>query len=259
MKPCLTRAVLLLVVFACACPAWNPAPHRTITKAALDSLPERFRALVANETPQLIEVYCLYPDRYVAMQYFGFTRDSARASEASDIHAYCERPDGRAVHSATWDRDEDLESIVYLFERILTSLNEKRPGDAAKFMGTLSHFISDSLSPPHAVSRDDLQAMAPAGTAEQDWHAAIERTLPPFDLGHRKLQSAGTGIMDSVSAILERIYTEGERNRKDLPAMVRAAIAKDERALDTYRLRAGRAAAEILADNLNALFTMTEQ
>lgn len=258
MKRFLRAALLLLAAVGC-CVAWDTAPHRAITKAALDAMPERLRSQLGDEAPHLIRIYCMLPDRYVEMERFGFARNSPGPREASEIEAYCARPDGSQIHSATWDRDEDLKSLVYLFERILSSLSEKRPAEAARFMGTLSHFIADSLSPPHAVSPDELQAMAPAGSEQRNWHALMERSLPAFTLDERKTQAAGTGIMDSVSSILERVYTAGERNRKDLPSMMRAAPDKDERALDAYRLRAGRAAAGILADTLYTLLAMGGQ
>ena len=69
---------------------------------------------------------------------------------------------------------------------------------------------------------------------------------------------AGGHLVEAAEAILDQCYSGAERNRKDLPSMVKAAFAHDEQTLNEYRLRAGTKAAEILADALYTLFTMGE-
>jgi hypothetical protein len=83
-------------------------------------------------------------------------------------------------------------------------------------------------------------------------HSAIERSMPPLDPGGRTPQVAGRSAQAAASAVLDRCYAGAQLNRKDLPAMVRAACAGDEQNLDKYRLRAGLEAAGILADALLA-------
>jgi len=221
--------------------AWDTAPHQAITKAALDSLPGRVRARFGDEAASLAEVYCMYPDRYLEMVRFGFVRKSAGPRSPEEIRIYCVRPDGQAVHGATGDRDNDLASLVYLFERIIKCFFESRPTEAARYAGVLSHFIADSLSPPHA---DDVDAAV---------HAAIERSVPAFTLAGRTPQSAGAHLLPAAAAILDRIYAAQDLNRKDLPAMVKAVADRDERTLDKYRLAAAVQAAGILADALSTL------
>jgi hypothetical protein len=69
---------------------------------------------------------------------------------------------------------------------------------------------------------------------------------------------AGSHIVPAAEVILDQCYSGAERNRSDLPAMVTAASAHDEQTLNTYRLRAGTRAAEILADALFTLLSMGE-
>lgn len=223
------------------CTAWDTAPHQTITKAALDSLPKPVLARFGDEAGPLAAVYCLYPDRYLEMVRFGFVRKSAGPRTSEEIRVYCVRPDGQAVHAATGDRDSDLGSLVYLFERIRGSFSESRSTEAARYAGVLSHFIADSLSPPHAA---DVDAAV---------HAAIERSVPAFTLAGRTPQSAGPHLAPAAAAILDRIYAARDRNREDLPAMVKAVADRDERTLDKYRLAAAINAAGILADTLSTM------
>jgi hypothetical protein len=237
---------LALLLAGGTCKAWDTAPHREITKAAVDSLPKRLLARVGAESKPLVELYCLYPDRYEEMSQFGFVRNSDGPKDASEIAAYCVRPDGEAIHGATGEWETDAASLVYLFERILTNLAEKRAGEAARFAGVLAHFIEDSLSPPHADSTDSRM------------HALVERSVPEFTLGARVPRMAGDHLLPAAKAIFDQIYAAAARNRADLPAIVAAASNNEEQALNGYRLRAGRRAAEILADALFTLFTMSD-
>jgi hypothetical protein len=254
---CAFSSSLLLIACATAGLAWNAPPHRLITRAALNTLPQQARARLAAETSNLVELYCLYPDRYVEIQQFGFVHKSPGPKTQEELHVYCFRPDGEPLHSATWTREEDLGSLVYMFERIVSNLSDKHEAEAAKYMGTLSHWIADSFSPPHVVPREQLGTMAaaPAGRESFDIHGAIERTLPEFTLGARVPRVLGTGLVSAAEALLDKCYAGGEQNYKDLPAMARAAYAGDQATLDTYRLRAGKTAAELLGDALFTLFT----
>src|SRR5690349_14686437 len=116
------RLLFWLALVLAPCAAWDTAPHRSITRAARQSLPT----------------------------------------------------------GITGDRQSDRASLVFLFEQIVSALSSNRRDDAANFAGVLSHFIADSLSPPHAVSAERLQEMA------EDYpgniHSALERSLPEFRL-----------------------------------------------------------------------------
>ena len=246
---------LSLLLAGGTCKAWDTPPHQKITKAAIESLPARFAQRLGGETQSLVELYCIYPDRYQEMTEFGFVRKSAGPQSADEIAVYCVRPDGEAVHGATGEWESDAASLVFLFERILTSLAANRKQEAARFAGVLSHFIADSLSPPHAVSPDELLRMAPEGV---NAHAAIERSIPEFSLKGRAPRLTSAHLLPAARGIFDQLYAGAAANRKDLPAIVAAEANRDEATLDAYRLRSGRRAAEILADALFTLYTMAE-
>jgi hypothetical protein len=238
---------LSLLLVGGTCRAWDTPSHQKITKAALDSLPARFVNRLGPESKLLIDLYCMYPDRYQEMAEFGFTRKSPGPHDASEIAVYCVRPDGEAIHGATGDWETDAGSLVYLFERILTNLAEHRPQEAARFAGVLSHFVADSLSPPHSAPVESL-----------DLHRAIERSVPAFTLKNRAPRLAADHLLPAAKSTFDQLYAGAADNRRDLPAIVNAATLHDEQLLDTYRLRAARRAAEIFADALFTLFTMSE-
>jgi hypothetical protein len=152
----------------------------------------------------------------------------------------------RPLHGITGDPDVDLASLVYLLERIDSHLIDGRTADAAKFAGVLAHFIGDSLSPPHAAGVEAIS---------HETHAAIERSLPPFTLEDRVPHRAGPHIVEAAEAILDACYRGALQNSRGLPQMAAAVASHDEIVLNRYRLRSGRAAAEILSD---ALVTVAE-
>src|SRR4051794_18935221 len=94
------------------CRAWDTPPHQSITKAAIDSLPKPFVSRLGKEIKPLIELYCIYPDRYQEMAEFGFIRKSDGPRDISEIAAYCIRPDLAAIHGASRDWENDAGSIV---------------------------------------------------------------------------------------------------------------------------------------------------
>lgn len=252
--------VWLLVLVGLPCRAWDTPPHQRITKAALDALPKAYLGRLGSEVKPLIEIYCIFPDRYEEMERFGFVRNSPGPRDVSEIRSYCVRPDGQHIHGATGDREMDTGSIVFLFERIFGNLSENRSAEAARYAGVLSHFIADSLSPPHSVGADQLLEMTPkpAQAERINIHATIERSLPEFTLGDRAPRMLAGHLVPAAEAVITLCDAGAEQNRKDLPSMVKAASFHDEQALNEYRLRAGRKAAEILADALYSLFRMGE-
>jgi hypothetical protein len=254
------KLLLSLLLLPVACLGWHTVPHRTITRAAFDTLPARMTSVLGVELENLIEHYSLLPDVYVETERFGFARKGPGPREPAQLKIYCLRPDGEPLHSAVWNRAEDLDSVVYLYERILSSLGRDKPQDAAIFFGVLAHFIEDSLSPPHAATPAELKALTPAEAGPNvDLHALIERSIPALDLRGRTPQRLGQGIREFVLATLDRLYQAAEENRKNLSVILRAAHAGDEKTLDVHRLRAAKAAAEFFADAAYTLFGMASQ
>jgi hypothetical protein len=250
----------LILLFSGTCLAWDTPPHQLITKAALDTLPKSLLSRLGSEVKPLIDIYCILPDRYEEMEHFGFVRSSPGPRHTSEIRIYCVRPDGQLIHGATGDRDGDTDSLIYLLERSITKLCERRSGEAARYLGVLSHFIADSLSPPHAVGVDELREMTPRSIQLQaiNVHSALERSIPEFTLGPRLPRVASGHIQTAAANILDQIYAGAELNRRDLVRMVKALVAHDEQTVNSYRLRAGKNAAEILADALYSVFRIAE-
>jgi hypothetical protein len=237
--------LLLLAAAPLAVLAWDGGPHRAITRAALDSLPATYRAAFGDHLEALAQTHCMLPDYYAAMLQSGFRAPLPAPQSLDDAVPYCLRPDREPVHSATWDRHEDLASLVFLYERILAALRSRRPAEAARYAGVLAHFLEDSLSPPHVVGQPPAI------------HRALERSIPPLSLSGRAPRLAAPRLIPAAEAILNRLYTAAEINRRNMPALLAAYHRKDQGAISNLCLPPARAAAEILADALFTLLSFT--
>jgi len=182
----------------------------------------------------------MLPDYHTAMLNFGFRAPAPAPQSLDEILPYCLRPDREPIHSASWDRDDDLASLLFLFERILAALHDRRALDAARYTGVLAHFLQDSLSPPHVVGQPPKL------------HAALERSIPPLSLSNPP-RSAGTALLPAAHSILKRLYAAADLNRRNMPAMLRALQRQDQPALEALCLTPARSASELLADSLFTL------
>ena len=240
----IVRVAVLIVVCSAAALAWDTAPHRAITKAALDAVQPSVSQRLAPYSKEIIETYSMLPDK---------CRNWTELPDPAALKPFCVRPDGNPVHSASFDHDEDLESLIYLYERILTSAIQKKDRDLAMYAGVLAHFIEDSLSPPHSVTDQELEELAP----DVNWlHQKLERTVPAFTIAKRPAGKAGGSdetMLETLDGIVTRLHASAARNREALPEMVKALKAGDEQALDAPHSRAAKDAAELLADALNAM------
>jgi hypothetical protein len=250
------RAVLAAAALVAACNGWDTVPHRKITQAALDALPESVSGRFGAALAPLVQTYCIYPDNYLEIVQYGFKRrDGPRSAE--EIRAYCVRPDGTSIHGMTGDRRSDAASVRFLLEGVAGCLRKASPDEAARFAGVLSHFIADSLSPPHAISSERLQSMAERffEVGNLNVHSAIERSMPDITLPRRPAPRA-LSLSELAQAVLRDCSAGADDNRKDLYLMIQAAAARNEASLDPYRLRAGTRASGILADTLYALTSL---
>ncbi|MCI0418573.1 MAG: hypothetical protein L0312_05015, partial [Acidobacteria bacterium] len=240
---CTSSFALLLL----QCFAWHE-PHATMTRAAISSLPKAMRQTLGAEAENLSEVYCWYPDRY----------RNAGSLERTAMRVYCEKPDGKIIHNVTWRRQEDLESLEYLLNRIIAHIRQGEPTKAAQYAGTLAHLLEDSVSPAHAMDLKLVQDLLPPPPSHRKLHlhTAIEITAPEFDLGGRMPQQTGQSVAQAAERLLERCYAIIKDNRAHLLEMVRAVYADDEATMNRLRLRAARAGSELLADAYYTAFLL---
>jgi hypothetical protein len=239
MRSC--RWALLCAVLSAAAPAraWHAPVHKAITISAWQSLPADFRAAWGDAAAKIPD-HSMAPDLYVI----------ATGALQEEMRPFCE-VEGRAIHNVTWNRREDMESLDYLRRSIAAALAAHEPARAARFAGTLAHFIQDSLSPAHALTPWDSEldtlreVIEPtAGSDKIRLHTFIEASAPPVNLAGRTPRRIGN------RELLEAIYAGVRANRDVLLDVGRAAFAGDQAGLNAARHASAVTAAQLLADAL---------
>jgi hypothetical protein len=235
---------------AAVCVAWHD-PHVTITRAAIQSLPEGLRGLLADDEENIAQLYSFYPDRY----------RNASLAEQTVMRRFCELPGGIQIHNVTWDKARDIKAVEYLFDGIIASLGDGQPGVAARYAGTLAHLLEDSLSPAHAVDLRLLQELVPPPEHARKLyvHAPMELSCPNFTLDGRNPRRLATTVPEAARAVIEACYAGIRKNRGNVIELLHAVYRGDMLVMDRLRLAAARSAAEQYADALYTVLVLAQE
>jgi hypothetical protein len=228
--------------------AWGE-PHHAITRAAIAVLPPWQRDLLGAEATALGDRYCLIPDHV-------FTdRENARFAQMDSApgEVYL-----KILHLPT-QQPEVSEVIRYFMERAVLSLREGRTGDAARYMGTLSHQIEDYGSPSHTVPGDNmftlLQQFLPPSEATKDqlMHGPIENGDFAVTLAEYHPVLLGATVDEASWRLMHRLHEAILNARSTTIPILQALYAEDKESVVKHQLRAAVVDGQVLAD---ALYTI---
>ncbi|RFC43618.1 MAG: NPCBM/NEW2 domain-containing protein [Verrucomicrobia bacterium] len=228
--------------------AWGE-PHHAITRAAIAVLPPWQRELLGAEATALGDRYCLIPDHV-------FTdRENARFAQMDsapgDVYL-------KILHLPT-QQPEVYEVIRYFMERAVLGLREGRTGDAARYMGTLSHQIEDYGSPSHTVPGDNmftlLQQFLPPSEATKDqlMHGPIENGDFAVTLTEYHPVLLGATVDEASWRLMHRLHEAILNARSTTIPILQALYAEDKESVVKHQLRAAVVDGQVLAD---ALYTI---
>jgi len=210
----LIACILLLLAAAPAARAWGPHPE--ITRAAQTVLPERDRAAAyfGPDWPKFAD-YC----------WMGDWRGSVRPDfYPDDFLLFPEAP--RHYDHLVPDVRHTYEPF---FRRSLQALRTESPTNAARWIGSLLHFVEDTGSPPHAAEiRGELhtrmenwldgKAITIAGYSPQLLGTDDASALAGFQ---RRMD--GLITFSKTRAEQMRSYVESLKSREDLPLSLECA------------------------------------
>ncbi len=127
----------LLLVVAGPAGAWGP--HTEITRAALAVLPDRARVqkLLGNDWDRLARDYC----------WMGDWREAVRPDHYADDYLLFPAMAAHVSHMLP----EVRRAYAPFFRRALQAVRTETPQNAARWAGSLLHFVQDSGSPPHTT------------------------------------------------------------------------------------------------------------
>ena len=235
LTPKMKSSLLQSAVFRLATPlilwthcalAWGPHPE--ITQAALNTLPREdgLTALLAADTQRLSQYVWMADWRQQLL---------VRADEVFYADDYLLFP--KATTHSQHICPEVIRNYAPFFRRALQALRTESPRNAARWVGSLLHFTTDTGSPPHAAG-----FLGPAHSKMENWVDPKLILLPgyqPQRLGEDDA-SAEAGFLRRMDGLIEFSKERAARCRADVDADRREPVEPVvlESALETARVTA---------------------
>ncbi len=222
---------------------WGPViafgwgPHWHITRAAIDVLGTK-HPLAAQLGAELLPLtnYCWLPD---------YKRIPFRVPE-QDFYA----DDYLLFPGVTKHYDHICPEVEKTYEpyfrRALQALRTESPANAARWAGSILHFVQDTGSPPHAAQiRGDLHSKM------ENWVDASKISIPGYEA-----RLLGTNDNDAVRGLTERMNGLIEFSKLRAQRMRTPVLLANRRAVEPIALESALECARVTADVLHTLATL---
>lgn len=240
----------------------NKEAHRVSTLAALDALPPPQQDLWRSERTALAGEYSLYGDAY--------------ALDPETLGPFVEFPDGTlpdfTMPKLRWKHhydagidywetpfyDRALGTFQYFTERIVAAIREQDLTTAARFAGTMAHYIQDNACPGHAVDDSDLETIKdllppPEQMRRLPFHAMMETSPAPFSLAGYRPRFCGNSIPEASSNLIERFIAMNLFARNAIVPFFEAFYREDKAQAAELNMAVSRFASEVYADYLHTV------
>lgn len=261
MKPGRSKSVRLIVLlgalFAATLSAlrlfaWGGLPHQQIIDAALTAIPaeDQITVRLGSETEHLrgtVEMGDWMNSLIVVQENWHVTtEDYPQVWSEYFGNDYLLFP--AAPHFFSHIMPQVHETYAPYFLRALQALRTEDQANAARWMGSLLHFVTDSGSPPHAIG-----LTGPNHTKMENWLDASRidiRGYQPQLLG-RTDEEAAEGLRRRMDGLIAR---NGAIARK----MVPYAEANDRAHLEPMALDCATEIARVAADVIHTLLVLSQ-
>ncbi len=236
----LQRIFLLIAALIWSGSAFAWGPHWDITRAGIDVLATDhvIRMQLGSELDALTN-YCWIPD---------FKRLPFRGG---DQDFYCD--DFLLFPGVTKHIDhicpEVRQTYEPYFQRALQALRTESPANAARWIGSLLHFVQDSGSPPHAAQiRGDIHIKM------ENWLAASNIAISGY-----APKLLGTNDLDAVRGLVSRMNELIGFSRPRGVKLRTHVLLSNRRAVAPVALECANECARVSADVLHTLATLAAE
>lgn len=233
---CIRVLVLATSLLVCGAQAWGP--HWHITRAAIDALGEK-HALHAQLGSELLPLtnYCWIPD---------FKRIPFRTPEL-DFYSddYLLFP-GIIRHYDHICPEVERTYEPY-FRRALQAMRTESPANAARWVGSILHFVQDTGSPPHAA-----QIRGDTHTKMENWIDASKIAIPGYTP-----RLLGTNDDDAVRGLVERMHGLIEFSKSRAQRLRMPVLLANRKGAEPIELESALECARASADLLHTIATLT--
>lgn len=232
---CIRIIALAALLLATRAPAWGP--HWHITRAAIDTLgsDHALRAQLGSELLPLTN-YCWLPD---------YKRIPFRVPE-QDFYS----DDYLLFPGVTKHYDHICPEVEKTYEpyfrRALQAMRMESPANAARWAGSILHFVQDTGSPPHAARiRGDTH------TKMENWVDRSKILIPGY-----VPQLLGTNDDDAVRGLVARMNGLIEFSKLRAQKLRLPVLLSNRRAAEPLELESALESARASADVLHTLATL---
>jgi len=239
--------------------AWSGDNHRNITRSAFDTLSKREQRMFGSAADSLIEHYSLNPDihRWAVRN---------KIQHKIDFYdPYVNLPllqNQKQWHKNDYDNSEVCFYITTkLMHHAIQNLQDKKPLEAAKYLGTLAHFIEDNACPVHILPDKTIAQLLPSPDYPKpmDIHRKVEGPTFPIDISGYKPQLLGENLVEASETIYYRFKENRINARAQLVPLIQAMYAGNEKVVGKYRAAAAEPAAKLYADILHTVCTIARE
>lgn len=236
--------------------AWSKANHQRISRAAIDLLEDWEKEMLKDAADSLAGHYCLNPDLY---------RAALRDEQQEKIELYKPYVQLPLLQNlSVWHKnnDNDSEICFYIAASLMhNAVKHLRTGhtlEAAKYMGTLLHFIEDNACPVHVVDNTLLAELLPVPEQLEPFpiHRRVEQPTFPIDPFGYQVTLLGMDIVDASAAFYTRFLENRLSGRSQSIPILVAIYAGDEEEADKGRAQAAIPAVKLAADAIHTICTM---
>lgn len=224
-------------------------PHGTVTQAALKTLPPWQQEALGDELRPLGSLYCIIPDLvYTRKDLAPFASMDSRPGVLYLVTLHL--PAAPA---------ESYEYLRYFLGRAVSALQTNNVGDAARYAGTLSHFLEDWSCPAHSVPNDNMFTLfkqflpPPEAYRLTPLHGPVENGSFPVDIGGYRPALLGTTPDEAAFNLLRRAQEGTVFARGQVIPIIQALYAGDTNACNAAQQKAAVFGARLVAD---ALYTV---
>ena len=230
---------------------WGGLPHQQIMDAALSAIPESdaIGARLGSEAQHLrdtVELGDWVNSLIVVRETWHVTTEDFPQTDSEYFgNDYLLFP--AAPHTFSHIMPQVHDTYQPFFLRALQALRTEDPVNAVRWMGSLSHFITDSGSPAHAIG-----LVGPNHGKMENWLDASQldlRGYQPRLLGDNDIQAVN-GLVARMDALLARNGAIGKR-------MVPYAEANDRAQVEPMAMDCAAETARVMADVIHTLLVLS--
>lgn len=239
--------------------AWDKVNHANITRAAFEQLTRKGQRMFGSAADSMIEHYSLNPD---------YHRAAVRQKNQARIdfyEPYVALPLLQNIKQWHKNDDDNSEVCFYITTKLMhhavLNLQKGEPLEAAKYLGSLAHFIEDNACPVHVLPDKTIAQLliSPDYPQPMNIHRAVDRAVFTVNISGYKPQLLGKNLVEASEAIFFRFKDNRINARAQIVPLVQSMFTKDEVGVAKYGAVAAEPTARLFADILHTVCTLTEE